>query len=255
MITQQDLLLGFKKMGLKKGDVLLVHSSFKSFAGVEGGPQAVISALLTVLGTEGTLIVPTFTFTFCQQFNDTGNGFFDLENTPSEMGIITELVRKMPGSKRTVNPIYSVSIHGKLANKLALINDKSAYGKNSIFGKLHDLKGKIMIIGLDFNHSMTFFHHVEEMHGIDYRYPKQFTGTIVANGKKYQDTFTMLVRDIAKGVETSVNPMGELLEKNGLVANQKIGESLVKLMDAVAVFDFTSQAMKQDPHLLYIKGS
>ena len=59
MIGFEKLISEFKDLGLEKGDVVLVHSSYKSFGGVEGGPQTVIDALLSILGEEGTLIVPT----------------------------------------------------------------------------------------------------------------------------------------------------------------------------------------------------
>jgi aminoglycoside 3-N-acetyltransferase len=79
-----------------------------------------------------------------------------------------------------------------------------------VFGKLRDLDGKIMVIGLSYNNSMTFFHHIEQMEGVDYRFLKQFTGEVTDWEWQHQstDTFEMLVRDIDKGVITKVNPMG-----------------------------------------------
>lgn len=109
-----------------------------------------------------------------------------------------------------------------------------------------------MIIGLSYTHSMTFFHHVEQMNGVDYRYIKAFTGQVTdETGKTYEDTFTMLVRDIEKGVITEVDPMGEVLEQRGIVKVGKVGEATVKLMKANDVFRVTCEEMKCDPHLLY----
>lgn len=252
MIDFNDLVLGFKELGLKEGDIILVHSSFKSFGGVEGGPQTVINAFLDILGSEGTLIMPTFTFKFCEEYNETGDGYFDVDNTPSEMGILTEIVRKMPGAKRSVNPIYSVAVYGKKVNYLASVNDKNVFDKNSIFGRLTELDAKIMIIGLSYTNSWTYVHHVEEMEGIDYRYHKDFSGTIVVDGKKYKDTFTMLVRDIERGVQTAVDPMGEILEKRGAVKIKKIGQSSIKLMlSTKQVYKITAEMLKKNPKLFY----
>ena len=64
MISFDKLVFEFKRIGLSTGDTVLVHSSFKSFGGVEGGPQTVIDALKQVLGVKGTLIVPRFNFDF-----------------------------------------------------------------------------------------------------------------------------------------------------------------------------------------------
>ena len=49
MLDYKKLVTEFKRIGLIENDVVLVHSSFKSFGGVEGGPQTVIDALLSTL--------------------------------------------------------------------------------------------------------------------------------------------------------------------------------------------------------------
>ena len=115
-----------------------------------------------------------------------------------------------------------------------------------------ELDGKIMIIGLSYTNSMTFFHHIEEMEGVDYRYMKFFTGLVTdATGKTFEDTFSMLVRDVENGVITEVNPMGELMEKMGVISMHQIGAADVKLMNANHVYDFTAREMQRDPKLLY----
>src|SRR5919106_4191691 len=246
MLTFEDLVEGFRKLGVEEGDTLLVHSSYKSFGGVDGGPQIVINALEAALGPEGTLIMPTFNFDFNKGIP------WDVRTTPSKMGILTELVRKDPRAKRVFHPFYSFAILGKHAEMLGSLRYKSSYERNSVFGKLRDLDGKIMVIGLSYTNSMTFFHHIEQMEGVDYRFLKQFTGAVTDwDGTTKVDTFEMLVRDIDKGVITAVDPMGELMEKAGIVKVRKIGEADVKLMKANEVYEFTTREMKRDPHLLY----
>ncbi|RME05404.1 MAG: hypothetical protein D6803_08980, partial [Anaerolineae bacterium] len=127
-----------------------------------------------------------------------------------------------------------------------------SYGKRSVFAKLRQLDGKIMVIGLRYNDSMTFFHHVEEMEGVDYRYMKEFTGLVTDwDGNTYEDTFTMLVRDIDRGVHTMVDPMGALMEEAGIIKVRKIGQAKVCLMKANEVYEFTAREMRRDPNLLY----
>jgi aminoglycoside 3-N-acetyltransferase len=168
------------------------------------------------------------------------------------MGILTELVRKDPRAKRVFHPFYSFAVLGKHAEMLGNLRYKSSYERDSVFGKLRDLYGKIMVIGLSYTNSMTFFHHIEQMEGVNYRFLKQFTGEVTdENGSTYTDTFEMLVRDIDKGVITEVDPMGELMEKAGIIKVAKIGEADVKLMKANEVYEFTAREMKRDPHLLY----
>ncbi|HVN15093.1 MAG TPA: AAC(3) family N-acetyltransferase [Anaerolineales bacterium] len=246
MLTHDDLVSGFHELGVQAGDTLLVHSSYKSLGPVDGGPQTVIKALEDTLGPDGTLIMPTFNFDFNK------GAPWDVRTTPSKMGILTELVRQDPRAKRVFHPFYSFAILGKHAGMLGALRYKSAYERDSVFGKLRDLDGKIMVIGLSYNDSMTFFHHIEQMEGVDYRFLKQFTGQVTdENGKTYTDTFEMLVRDIDKGVKTMVDPMGALMEKAGVIKARKIGEASVKLMKANEVYAFTAREMRRDPHLLY----
>ncbi|MBU0511293.1 MAG: AAC(3) family N-acetyltransferase [Chloroflexi bacterium] len=251
MLTFDNLTTEFRAIGVQTGDTLLVHSSYKSFGGVEGGPQTVIDALLHVLGDAGTLIMPTFNFDFCK------GKPWDVRSTPSHMGAITDMVREHPDSRRVFHPIYSFAILGKHAEFLTKERYKSSYERNSLFGKLRDLDGKIMVVGLSYNDSMTFFHHIEELEGVDYRYMKVFTGMVTdENGNTYKDTFTMLVRDIEKGVQTMVDPMGALMEDEGVITVSKIGEAKVSLMKANEVYEFTAREMKRDPMLLYqIEGN
>ncbi len=246
MIGHNDLVSGFKDLGLQAGDTVLVHSSYKSFGGVEGGPQDVIEALFDVLTPEGTLIMPAFNFDF-----NKGQPW-DVRTTPSQMGIITEIARTDQRFKRVFHPIYSFSIAGKYAGELTGVRYKSSYERSSVFGRLRDLDGKIMVIGLSYNNSMTFFHHIEQMEGVDYRFIKYFTGEVTdENGKTWVDTFDMLVRDLDKGVHTMVDPMGALLEERGVIQSRRIGDADVKLMKANDVYRITAVEMRKDPNLLY----
>ena len=156
MLTLESLTSALRDLGVQSGDTLLCHSSYKSLGEVNGGPQTVIDALLSALGKDGTLIMPTFNFDF-----NKGEPW-DVRITPSKMGILTEFVRKDARARRVFHPFYSFAVIGKHAEMLGSLRYKSAYERNSVFGKLRDLDGKIIVIGLSYNDSMTFFHHIEQ---------------------------------------------------------------------------------------------
>ncbi len=246
MLTKDQLIQEFQAIGLQAGDTLLVHSSYKSLGGVDGGPQTVIDAFLDALGPQGTLVMPTFNFDFCR------GQPWDVRATPSQMGAMTNMVRTRPDARRVFHPIYSFAVVGQHAEFMTKDRYKSSYEKDSVFGKLRQVDGKIMVIGLSYNDSMTFFHHVEELEGVDYRYLKDFTGMVTdENGHTYEDTFQMLVRDLDQGVHTMVDPMGALMETAGIITVRQIGEAKVSLMKANEVYDFTAREMRRDPRLLY----
>lgn len=244
-VSFDELVLNFQKLGLTNGDVLLVHSSYKSFGGVEGGPQTVINALRSILTKEGTLIVPTFNYDFCDVKP------FNVKKTPSKMGIISELVRTDSNSKRTLDPVFSFAIIGKHRDYLANLRSDHSFGPNSIFAKLRELDAKIMIIGLAYNESMTFFHHIEETQGCDYRYFKEFRGSITDYDDVKQDgKIVLFVRDIERGVQNAVDKMGLIMEQEGIVKKMIIGDSEIKIMKANDVYQRTTEEMKKNPHIL-----
>lgn len=245
-LSCRELAVSFRELGVEGGDTLLVHSAYKSLGPVRGGPTTVIAALREALGEDGTLIMPTFNFGFCE------GEPFDVRKTPSHMGVLTELVRNDPRSKRVEHPIHSFAVLGAKADEAASISDPSSFGAGSLFGHLREWDAKIMIIGLAYNDSMTFFHHVEEQQGVDYRYLKSFSGTVTdAAGESLERTVTMYVRDLDLGVLTSVDAMGELLANKGLIRSARIGQADARIMQARAIFEATAEAMQKEPRLLY----
>lgn len=138
-ITKESIKHDLRRLGLGEADSLFVHSSMKSMGFVCGGPQAVIDAFLELLGVSGTLMVPTFTFTNFQPF-------FDPENTPSEMGIITETLRQREDSIRSMHPRHSVSAIGQGAAELVQGHlSAGSLGVGSPLDKLSKRGGYILL--------------------------------------------------------------------------------------------------------------
>ena len=54
-----SLIEDFRALGIQPGMTLLVHSALSKLGWVCGGPVAVILALEAVLGSTGTLVMPT----------------------------------------------------------------------------------------------------------------------------------------------------------------------------------------------------
>lgn len=241
----------FKLLGIQQGDTLFVHSSFSSLAKkpdyVENGPQTVLDAILSILGPNGTLIMPTFNYDFLRGKK------WDIRSTPSQMGILTELVRKDPRSKRMFHPVYSVAAIGKLADEIEMIKSTDCFGKTTIFKKFRDWNAKILVIGLPYSKSFTFLHHCEQLAGVDYRYLKEFSGTAIdQEGKPNEMSITMFVRDIDKGVVLDFEPIGKILDEK-VAKIRQIGSSQVRLLDCNLAFNISVDALKNfsGPGLTY----
>lgn len=55
-IFKTDIVAGLQNLGLRRDDHVIVHSSLKSLGYVEGGPDAVIDAVLETVGPGGTML-------------------------------------------------------------------------------------------------------------------------------------------------------------------------------------------------------
>lgn len=211
----------WNKSGILDGDIVLLHSSIKrTLVENNASPQIILESFLKAVGKEGTLLLPLFNFDFC-------NGkAFDISNTTSQMGALTEVARQYPSAVRTGHPVYSFAVIGKRANEFKDVCNISAYGSDSPFAMLHKMVGKIAILDLPDQNSMTFYHYVEEMMLVSYRYYKSFTGQYTDwNGISSVRDFTLYVRDVEKGVETYVTPMQEILWSEGLYKGEKPKEN------------------------------
>lgn len=216
----------WRESGVNQGDLLLVHSSLKRVLkkvsdefSVRATPEMIYDSLLKSVGTSGTLVLPLFNFDFPK------TGFFDLRNTPSHMGALTEIARKHPQSIRTGHPIYSFSVRGKHAHEFLNIDNKSGYGSDSPFAIIHKLGGKIASIGLSDQNSMTSYHYVEECNKVDYRYFKEFRGVYIGEkGDSENKIYSLFVRKVEEGVQTDVNRAMDLLWEKGLYKGERYDE-------------------------------
>ena len=165
--------------GIKRGDKLLIHSNLKNILldlkkkKFSFTVEDIIFNLLDFLGQEGTLIFPSFSFKFVD------SKFFSLKKTKSEMGIMSETARKLAKQNRTWNPIYSFSILGNVPNAEIKKKNYSALGNKSIFNWIIQNDGKIILIDLADQNSMTIYHHIEEINNADWRFHKIFEGNYI----------------------------------------------------------------------------
>lgn len=246
MRTHQDLLSGFQQIPLTPSRVIIVHSSYKSLGGVEGGAETVIDALQEWVGPEGTVLLPTFNF-----HSWTENHYFDVVETNSHMGIIGEMGRLRKTALRTPHPIYSFAALGKRKEEFGQAEDIEAYGPNSAFALFHKLNGMIVSIGLHWNSTFSLHHYVEYNTGCDYRRVKRFSGIYVGyDGEPKINTYSMFVRNNNRVITDIVPGMDELFE-NGAIEAVEVGGTTVHYASANNFFDNMSVIVRQHPEKLH----
>jgi aminoglycoside 3-N-acetyltransferase len=246
MLRASELHDGFAQIGITPGELLIVHSSYKSLGGVEGGAGQVIEAFLDLAGPDGTVLFPTFNF---QSWTETH--YFDITETPGMMGVVGEVARERPDAVRTPHPIYSFAALGQRREAFGACNDPEAFGDESVFGLFHRLNGMIVSIGLDFNNTFSFHHYVEYKTGCDYRRQKRFSGIYVdRDGRAEVRTYSMFVRKNLR-IKTYIVPgMNDLLAAS-VIREVAVGEAKVHFAKAVDFFSAMSQIVRTHPEKLH----
>jgi aminoglycoside N3'-acetyltransferase len=73
--------------------------------------QAILNQLLEVIGKDCTLVMPIYT-------NGFKDGFINLDSEPCITGIVNELFRRMPETRRTASAWFSFAVQGPEAEAL-----------------------------------------------------------------------------------------------------------------------------------------
>jgi len=247
--TINDIINALKKIGIKKGDIIFSHMNLGFFGVPEGGLsidnifKVFYTAIFEVLGSDGLLIVPTFTYSFCK------GEIFDPENTPSNMGIFAETLRKHPRSCRTFDPIFSVCLHGNIKKIFPngnVIISTECFGKGSIWDLMYKNNAKICNFNLD--SASTFIHYVEKMLNVPYRYDKEFKGLSKWNGKLINHRVIYFVRDLK--YYPDFKKFHKFAKEEGLVKSAQLGKGVINCITCKDTFKICKKLLNSDPYAL-----
>ena len=215
-VTKDDLIHGFREIGIERGDVLYVASSLAALGLMANPVQDTLAALREAVGPEGTLVMPVFNFDFCE-----GKGF-DREHTPSRAGLLSEAFRQWPSVQRTWSPpFHTVAASGPRAKDIAAIESLTSFGRDSVFQYLHDIGAKHLLLGCGFHEGVAHVHWLEEINEAPYRHWKRFEGEVVRNGQRQQRSFFMFARDPKHTLDAE--PLGRDFAEAGLMRQTDVG--------------------------------
>ena len=156
-ISKDRLVHDLQTLGVKKGMNIMVHSSLSKLGNVEGGADTVIDALIEVVGSNGTILMPAFNQGRAYWAGD----IFNPSSTPTVNGTIPECFRKRGGVLRSLNPTHSFAAWGKNAARYTADHlESGCMGVDSPLHRLMQDGGYCLMLGTDFAHN-TFHHAVE----------------------------------------------------------------------------------------------
>ena len=250
--SQSDIIKALKKSGIVKGDTVF----FTTGLGFLGKPDVdkiysindiclfIFNAIKKVLGDNGTILVPTYSYTFGKK-----TAIFDPLKTSSEIGPFPNFFRKQLGVIRSIDPMISIAGLGPKSKEILNNIPFTSYGKGCVFEKILKLKNaKCCSIGLGPNW-IPFIHHVDWKNKAPFRYDKFFDGFILSNKKKKKIKWHYPVRILRKESITNAHKIGKLAYKRGICKSSILGRSVIYTANYKKYFNFVIKLTKTNPWL------
>lgn len=271
-ITKDDIKIKLAHLGLEKGDIVMVHSSLSAFGKVEGGPDAVIDALLETVGVEGTVMMPTYS-TNKRRLDDGTEEIlrFDPKDTPVWTGVIPETFRKRKGVIRSTHPTSSLAAIGPKAEELI-----------QSLEKLVDLNGYVLCmgVGLEANSAM----HIAEAIAKPPQYMERikayktsgfwgwiqnlvliffiYSETVLPQIKyvrkhartlrnKHFQKHSMIVSRPPKAPWADLTKMDIIYRKTGIMKMEVIGRATCRLLECKPMIELFAEALEKNPDVFY----
>lgn len=160
-----------ESMGIKKGDILIVHSSMKGIKNFGMSPDEIIDFLQEKIGKEGMLLMPTYPDypkkSKKLQYNEQVDEIytFDVQNTKGWTGIISEKFRQRKDVVRSSYPNNTLAAWGNGADEVfkADLESDLAFDEKSAWKYCADHHAKVLFLGIHAHHSISEIHIAEDM--------------------------------------------------------------------------------------------
>ena len=245
MHGKRQLIGELERAGLSAGDHVLVHSSLRKVGPIDGGADILLDALLEVVGSTGTLAIPTFHGTRpCPQ------PFFDASSTPGKTGILGERLRSRPGTRRSIHPSHSVGATGVRAAEFLdehLLGE--AVGIGSPFDRLAQAGGKVLLAGVG-HQANTTVHCGEAYAGAQKFFwndgPLPIAKVRCADGSVVEHQL-----DCSSSCSRAFDAIDAPLRVASRVQDFRLGDAAACLMKGQDVIDATVALLKRDRCALF----
>lgn len=247
--SRDDLLDGLRAGGVRAGDTLMVHAAISSVGWTTGGGVALVQALQDAVGRTGTLVVPAFTTyltdpaTWVQRpvpadwwpTVRASMVAFDPDLHPAQprLGRLPELVRSLPGARRSAHPLYSFVAAGPDAEEIVARHDLAfGMGAHSPLAALCRSGAKVLLIGVGWD-KCTLLHLSEHLTPYPGRRSHRMDiPRAGASGSTYWEPSRQLVM-----YEGDYEAVGAEAARCGLVVRGRVGAARTLLAPAADLVD------------------
>jgi len=247
--TREDIVAALRKVGITRGGSIFVHSNIGFFGRLEGAKTSddfyaiFREAIFSVIGREGTLVVPTFTYSYCWGKE------FDAMKTPGVCGFLSEMVRKDPSAIRSEDANFSIAAIGRHARYFTENPPAHSFERDSFWGRFLEKGGKFC--NFNFDSGSTFLHFVEKTLQVEYRYDKKFSGRSVRDGKIEEGYFIHFVCDHDKPMDMpNFEKFDRVAKGRGIAKMTDLGKGQIVMITARDTFDLVRDQLKKEPRFL-----
>lgn len=250
--SESDLKKALADIGIKKGDNIFIHSNIGFFGRMENVVSAddlcekYIKVLKEVVGEEGTIVFPTFSYSFCH------GEVFNPANTKSDCGMLTTYAYTKSDFIRSLDPNFSIAVWGKNAQIYTENPVPESFGKGSFWERWLKTGGKLVC--MNFDCGSTFVHYVERMCNVAYRYNKAFNGVIEQiNGDCHRGYFVHYVHDGGND-EPCFDALDKKCYEQGIVKTIALGKGNMLAIDISDYYNLIADTLKTEPRFLTVGG-
>ena len=167
-LDRAEVVAQLRAIGVEEGGVLLVHTSFRATRPIEGGPRGLIEALRLALGPDGTLVMPSWAGDDDEPFDPA------LTPAAGSLGVVADTFWRLPGVQRSDHFHALAAVGPQAARILADPLPLPPHIPESPVGRVHDLDGQVLLIGVGHDADTTL-HLAELLAGVPYRVPRYCT--------------------------------------------------------------------------------
>ena len=201
----------------------------------------------------GNIAIPTYSYSYAQ------NKLYDMRNTPSNLDVVSEYLRKKNALKRTIDPNFSYLLFGNnFSTRHFEISDSSSFGSDSLIDDVFLQDGYLGTIGAEPLKYLTEIHFIEKKLGVDYRFDKKFKGVTISNsGKKKHSTTTFFCRDLNLSYVPTFMQLNHDLIAEKLVEEWIIDDHnlKIKVIKFRVIYDFIREKIIDNPKYLLKESS
>jgi aminoglycoside 3-N-acetyltransferase len=253
-----DLLASLQRLGVQRGEAVMLHSGFSNASGFRGSVEDLIATFRQAVGPEGHLLMVSLPYRDSTLAYLQRGKVFDVRRTPSMMGMVSETFRRQGDVRRSLSPTHPMLVAGPRADWFVANHEQCVHpcGWDTPFHRLAQVGGRCVFFNVPFA-TMTFFHHLE--HGVAHRLafplytPETFDAAVIDHGGA-----AMTVKAHAYHPEAMARRrFGRLeaaLRAEGVIQTVKVGASVLETAQVGDVWAVT-QVMAERDALFYDTGA